>query len=365
MNTLAFVADVHIGNHQQHGGSLVCGMNDRCRMVLAVLEKAAEVALSQGADSLIVLGDLFDTSKPLPQMIARVMDLRYRFSELHFVLVAGNHDRNSGVYGDNALGPLRSTCTVIEGDGGTVYDGVLLLPFNEAPTLGWIQEQIIKRCGGMRIRAIGGHFGLHDEHMRAANPWMEQSKNALPVEKLAVLLGNFAIPYLFAGDWHGHKQWYIDGVHIAQVGALAPTGWDNPGLHGYGGLTILEDASPIDTVTHYEIPGPRFATAVNESDAIALMSQADKDLHSLFLRCSATPKEAPDMLKLLEDDRVFAGSVVLDRKHAQAQAVSAAVATRSQTTLASAAEEYLSRIALPPNVSRARVAELTRGFLKL
>jgi hypothetical protein len=171
---IGFIADVHVGNHRQHGGSVNAGLNDRCRSVLSALCRAKEQASAAGCTALVVLGDLFDTDQPNPQMIAAVGGALV--GPLHTQILMGNHDRASGAPGDHALGWARQVemLDVVEfpqvaalGEVGTL----LLVPFRPGDPREWLPDvvaDLAEKAPKGRRRVLCVHLGLRDAPGRAA-----------------------------------------------------------------------------------------------------------------------------------------------------------------------------------------------------
>jgi hypothetical protein len=119
------------------------------------------------------------------------------------------------------------------------------------------------------------------------------------------------------GDWHQRRLWMdgkrrgdapsspvrigADAEHvILQGGALCPTGFDNPGLRGYGTLAFWDqDAHQL---SWQEIPGPRFCVARSDEEEQAVVEEARHLKHNLFLRRYYDGKrpEAPPGLEAYE-----------------------------------------------------------------
>jgi hypothetical protein len=69
---------------------------------------------------------------------------------------------------------------------------------------------------------------------------------------------------------------------ILQGGALCSTGFDNPGLHGYGTLAFWD--TDEHRLSWQEMPGPRFCVARSEEEEQAIVEEARRLGHNLFLR---------------------------------------------------------------------------------
>jgi hypothetical protein len=126
---IAFLADAHIANHRRCGGPLDAGLNRRAQSSLRALHRAIEVANCQ-ADRVVILGDLFDSPRPSPQLIAAVQ-VALSESRLRPLLVVGNHEQVSSASGDHALGPLRPVADVVDVPTWMTTGGVMLaiVPF--------------------------------------------------------------------------------------------------------------------------------------------------------------------------------------------------------------------------------------------
>lgn len=263
--TCYFIADVHSGNHGGFSGSYQVGLNWRSRRILETLSAAARlVGRSAG---LTIAGDLFNSHEPAPQVIAATIsalrgetwladaDTRVESPELVTIL-RGNHDANSTVKGDDALGPLAHVDGLDVVDEPCAYDfaddfGGFMLPFRPGEPEEWVPAALdsINYPDPHRTRVLVTHFGIADE---TTPEYMR--RGSMHVDKLAECCRKHNIRYVFSGDWHSRKVWEKEGVTIVQVGALVPTGFNNPGLDGYGSVWRLS-LSGLELV---EMPGPRF-----------------------------------------------------------------------------------------------------------
>lgn len=69
---------------------------------------------------------------------------------------------------------------------------------------------------------------------------------------------------------------------IMQGGALCATGWDNPGLHGYGTVALWD--TDEHRLSWQELPGPRFCVARSDEEEASIVAEAQRLGHNLFLR---------------------------------------------------------------------------------
>jgi hypothetical protein len=363
---LAFVADVHLGNHKIHGGSSVCSLNERCRAGIEVFGRAVKRAVEARCSAFFVLGDLLDYSRPEAQLLAALQRILRRAHDggMNFWIVAGNHEMTSGTPGDHALGPLSPYASIVDKPMlvKPARDiGVGLIPYragNEPAKL-WMPEAVQEALregpdSGIEHRILGIHLGVSDDK---TPPWLAGSPGSIDVHQLVKLAGALGVTRVFAGDWHDRRRWnFIPSVF--QLGALVPTGWDNPGLEGYGTLAIWNDGQ----VDYHEIPGPRFIGTVPD-DAAALVAEAKKLGHQPFLRLTTSPDELGEARAALEALGV-PGDVRADMTDVTVAARTAATAARSATTLDEALGGFVANMVLPEGVEREQVAALALRYLR-
>jgi hypothetical protein len=344
MTVLAVCADVHVGNHTILGGPSVNGLNERCRRIIAVLRKAAETAAECGA-TFVIAGDLFDTPKPSPQMVRAVMDAisvpraaRATHGWWTIVLV-GNHDRVTDAPGDHACAPLGALPNVRVVDSVESIDGVLYIPPppRGTPGIQWFRDALEKHSLTPDERTaieakpgvIVAHFGIHDE----ATATFKVSPAALNQHEALAYMSEYNYSRMLSGDWHERRVWRgqfinrqdwgrlrpprggapdIMGIHkpfenrIDQIGALVPTGWDNPGEE-YGFLTIVDTTDPTlgSVGGHtFKVVGPRFVDATSPFEA----AKARDGGHYVRLH-GPRGMQAPEGVLFVEDSIKAARSV--------------------------------------------------------
>jgi DNA repair exonuclease SbcCD nuclease subunit len=365
----AFIADVHVGNHKRHGGPVIAGINTRCRNVLSALRKAVQVAEEQEAGNFIVAGDLIDVTQPEAQILAAIQQAVSAGTFVtHFL--RGNHDMVSTADGDNALAPLAPVGTVVEVPtivkrGGGVE--VFLVPF----VPGSATEEIVRAVealeakteGARGPRALVFHAGVRDAE---TPPWLREASDAIDVDRVMRLAHEHCFELVVAGNWHDGKVWSEKGVTVMQVGALAPTGWDNPGLDGYGGVVLWEPGKSLDRI---EVPGPRFVKAAGVAEAARLMEIARRKGHQLYVEVSAEPEAVLATHAELDAAAQKTGAtavfdVVPDRSLAKVEARRAADAARSATTLEEALAGFVGRMSLPEGVAEQVVLERAKEYLR-
>lgn len=285
MTRIATVADVHVHSPIILGGERRLGLNARGWSIVETLRGATSVALEGNARWLVVAGDLFDTHRTAPQVIAAVAEVFAAFIDATegkgcVYLVRGNHDAASEEPGDSALAPLAHV------DGVRVIDkacgvrvpdcAVVFLPYQTGPANAWVQvelgatREVLNRPqhgwnGQTPVLAVV-HAGIRDE-VAARNPWAAAAEDAVDLEVLRGAAADAGVSCVLAGNWHDYHAWETDGIcpRVVQIGALCPTGWDNPGLEGYGGVEIWDSERPTET-ERYELPGPRFVYRLPEAN---------------------------------------------------------------------------------------------------
>lgn len=378
---VGFVADCHIANHRLLGGRVHAGINRRCRMALDALQRACEAAADADVSALVVCGDTFDNVRPEPQVIAAVAQVLGRCPFPVFVLL-GNHEIVSMVGGDHALGPLEevSNVTVVDtprivpiGDAAQVL--LWCAPYRPGPGKVWLpvvmaqlgaQAEGWRQAGAhpkntvVRSHLLATHLGIMDDK---TPPYLRDAHDCIGAFVLDEIMQAHGIELAAAGNWHDHRAWeFVDGPtgtarHIVQCGALVPTGFDNPGLDGYGSLIVSESAGGKTTWVRAEIRGPRFLTVQADEDD-TLFEDAAKQVApgSLFVCRKAEPTGLQSAVaRMLEAELALglAGQrVVVDTKAAKVARGLAAQGASMATTVDGAVSAYIDGLVLPPGVER-------------
>lgn len=356
MSAVCFVGDCHVGNHRALGGPLVAGLNTRCREVVAVLRRSVERAQELDASAFVVLGDLFDTDRPSPQIVAAVQDALTLGGEADIPvwLLLGNHDMTSATPGDHALAPLDGyglikvvECPKVITTGGVA---LVMVPFEVGPASTWLPLEAEREAKhvGLDKRVLCTHVGIIDG---STPPWLRNAADAVTVDLLNELRASAGLTHAIAGNWHSRKLW----GNVMQVGALVPTGWDNPGLEGYGTLAILDG----DTWRWEELPGPRFIKLSAGKEPPTTLAGT-----RLYARVLTPPGTGEAEAASLKDYGLAGYEIEIDTGEAEASARTAAMAARSEETLEASLAGFVAAMELPSGVERATVLERCRGYLK-
>lgn len=362
---IGLVADLHVANHRKFGSPTygrVAPVNSRALDVLNVLAEARRRAQEEGCTDLFVLGDVFDTTTPSPQLIAEVQSaLATRAPhEMQVHLIPGNHDQQSPAKGDHALVSM---------------DGIRNLHVHEAPTEEYVEGgsvvlipycpgradeylvQLVQDLGvppGNHRRVLGLHVGLRDD---ATPTWLQTAHDSFPVSRIGEL-GRFDM--IAAGNWHERKCWPPE---LWQVGALCPTGFDNPGLTGYGSLLIYNGSKTVPI----ELDGPRFVRATDLAGARKLMAEVERRVSGfptyVSVRCRLEDRTAVTELMEIYDHQTY--EILTDKAAAEDAARSAAMCTAyaSSDSIQAAVSVFVDKMALPEDVDRNEVKRLAINYV--
>lgn len=354
-------ADVHIGNHRRWGGVVRVGMNERCRLALWTLQEAVAYTRSRQA-TLLVAGDLFDDDHPLPQIISRVNEALHPLQkEGRVVCIRGNHDMRTDAARDNALSAIQAA--VFEDPVHIGLHGVrggLMIPFKSGPAIDYISSTLANASStSTNHKFLVVHAGIRDEN----TPWyLQTAEDSVDVHELAKLAKTYGYDTVFAGNWHHHQRWQIDGVDIIQVGSLCPTGLDDTSpLHG-----VWDDQKKALV----QISGPRFVKAKTYADflkAIDTQSTYASQLYCVLETSTEAEVRAAETQYALLPEAVRQRTtldIALSSDAAYTAARAAAEAATDANTRDDAVAEYVAKMPLPDGVDRDRVLALTKGFLK-
>ena len=373
---LGIIADVHAANHRRFGGASRAGVNTRCQQIINTLYGVREACLKRQVERLVIAGDLFDTTRPEPQIVAEVQRaIEQDEDALAVTVLSGNHDRVSDAAGDHALGPLVPVCQVV--DTPTIQRDpdvdLWLVPVLQgvaAESLPLALSRLAEEQGQTPTgpqpppRVLALHLGLIDGE---TPPWLRDSGSALPVETVARLAKQYGIAAVFAGDWHETNSWSVDGVELVQVGAMCPTGFDNPGLGEYGSLWVWD--SKTGKMERVVIPGPRFVrVGVGDHIPVARVRKASQGGSSVYVSVTVMPDaydKAKETAQSCKNEGIVEDyEVLLDSSDAEIQARTAAQAARSASTLGEALAGFVGEMQLPDGITREEVMERAAEYLR-
>jgi hypothetical protein len=291
----------------------------------------------------------------------------------------------SDASGDHALGPFqRAGLEVVE---KPLWDGlgncdVIMVPFQPGDAREWLPRELEKLhqepSDRAEMRLLCLHLGIYDSH---TPPWLQSCKDAVPVSLLQELMSKYKIDVTLAGNWHTRRLWafgpapsgsaliYLPkvgkaaplgvGSIIAQLGTLAPTGFDD--APPFGTLAIVDTEKR--SVTIHEIQGPRFWTTDDKHPLVI-----PKDGNTYFLRVQSDVKNRDASSAMIQDAKarghVADGRVDVDRTEIKAQAATAAKNASSALSTEGAIDDYVRSMPIEDGVDRAVVTQLVKGYLR-
>lgn len=310
----AVVADVHVWNHRAFAKDLGCpGLNSRALGAIKALDRAASLAMRTiGCDALVVAGDLFHHPDPSPQLLYETA-----LAISHGAIVMpGNHDMASEHLSDHALLPFHLIDNVTVTEITTEWAGGLcMMPFRRRNVVEYLRDEATYDA-----KVIVGHFGI----VHAGTPAvLRLSDTCVTEDALFAHLRETQAFAVVAGDWHRHYHAERDGLHVVQVGALAPVSWSDwssidellPEKDPYGKVVVVD--TDERTVEVHTVPGPRFVRAVasNPDDARTVVERLMGTLskvpdggaaHEIYLDVTVPPQQVGDVQEVLASvhDRV-------------------------------------------------------------
>ena len=367
---LAFVADLHVGNHKALASPGVNGVNSRCQETLDQLQKAVQVANKELA-ALVILGDLVDTATPKPQILTEITRI-LAGCEAGVHILKGNHDSVSSAEGDHALGTLglHPGIKVYEKPESVHLEGtkthMWFVPFRAGAASAWFRKDVAELSSWLDENypetenvVCGFHLGVADGDTKH---YMRGHDDSITVSELvSITKKHKKIGKFVCGNWHNRQRWERKRpkLEILQVGALCPTGWDNPGVEGYGGVALL-DGLTMELKMH-ETGGPRFTSYVG----VGPVEKATADEYVEVLVPSDEKREAEKILKELKNSsRIRGYRIKIDTTKERASAKRAASSTRSADNINSALENYVKYMKMPDSVSKKSVLNKCREYLK-
>lgn len=296
MNLLV-VADTHIRNGDTGA-------------VLPVLGRVADLAKKHDA-VLVIAGDVFDVSRPLPRTIAEFARLIFQRGPDKTVVLVGNHDRDSDNEHDNALAPLAFSGHIRVIDGAGSYGGALFLPPAPRGQSGdaWFRSNVAEMAenfahmAGSPLRVAIAHMGI----VAPDSPKEWAAPGCLDLEAAFSVMKEHGVKLLLSGDWHGRRVFKRDDMTVIQIGALVPANRGETGP-SYGFAYLVNDQTA--EYRAFQLPGPRYYVT---SDPIEAAELAKNSGARVTLRA---PKGTP----CPEGVDFQPTSTTHDRKHIDARA---------------------------------------------
>jgi DNA repair ATPase RecN/DNA repair exonuclease SbcCD nuclease subunit len=368
-------ADHHIGNHGRFGGAQRGGLNTRARLTLAVTRASHALARELGADVHLVCGDLFDTSRPTPAMLAHTQRIFSLAPES--IVLLGNHDYHSGEADDHAISPLvLPSVTLVTEPRVLQLEGAELwvVPYTVIDGKGpaeRLEETLLQLAAGRtylpeRPRVLALHMGIGDD---ATPEFLRLTTGWVPEDDLQVAASQYHFKFIVAGDWHEPRLWlpHLRGRNsvraeatVVQCGTICPTGFRDHGFDvGYAWLIDTETGE----VTKHQVPGPRFVSLASIDDL-----QLDDGAGQVFVEVSApldrVTTERAQIKQLVESKTIQGGNVRVDRREIEQGTKRAAARARDRSEILVAARDYVAALPLEPEADRVIVQDLVQTHLR-
>jgi hypothetical protein len=281
----------------------------------------------------------------------------------------------SSAEGDHALGTLglHPGITVYEKTNYIWLEGtktwLWFIPFRAGPASTWFKKDVdeLSSLFEQRLAKLGKgenvvcvfHLGVSDGDTKH---YMRGHDDSITVSELVSIAKNHKnIKKFVCGNWHNRQRWERKRpkLEILQVGALCPTGWDNPGVDGYGGVAVLDGLKM--NLTMHETGGPRFTSYVG----LGGISGATSDEYVEVLIPSEEKLSANHALKKLKEEGKIRGyRLRIDSTKEKAQAKRAAASTRSAENVQSALENYIKHMKVEETLQKKELLNRCREYLK-
>ncbi len=326
MALIAFVADVHVANHKRWGGAMDNGVNRRATEVLDALASASKRAASEGADAFVVLGDLFDHTRPTPQLVratAEALLAGHREDEnMNVIVLLGNHDIQSDGELDHACASLALVpgIEVVAKPLVRQIRGVelILAPYQPGLASEWLPSAITACVGGRgraanQRRLLATHLGIWDE---GTPSFMKSARDAVSIGQMRFWCDANEIEFVFAGNWHAYQ--HFDGkeetASAVIPGTLAPAGFQEPDQNKVGWMVTF-DTAYTQRIRRIPIKGPRFITINANDQDIALRVPAKEFAASrryVRIRCAKKDMDQAISLRHMYENGGDVALIMLD-----------------------------------------------------
>jgi len=350
----------------------MASINARCRLVLGTLRGAVGEAIAHKCTRLVVAGDLLDYSRPEAPVLNEVQQTfrKAHRAGIEVVLMVGNHEQISTAQGDHALGVLSTYAIVVEKPAR--LGDLLCVPFRPGPAKDWLEDAVrvmLNAEGGAGPapppgpgpRTLAIHLGIRDDRTPI---WLRNAPDSIHIDELFAICEEHAVTRVVAGNWHNHQTWRKGKIKVMQLGALCPTGWDNPGLDGYGTVAFLDG----EALTKIEVPGPRFVATKSYKEATALVDKAQRAGCRPFLSLTVAPEDMLEMSAWVEASvtkgKLAGGEVLPDQEMAKHEAENASAAARGASNIDEALVDFVAHKPMPDTVDRRAVLSRCQEYMK-
>ena len=225
---LIHMADLHL-DAKMETGLTAARARERRAELLTTFGRAIDAGVAQGAASVLIAGDLFDTDRVSESTRRSVGDVICEHPSLHFLYVSGNHDASVAPLFPGDVPPANWTAFDGRGWASVVIDGVRISATSAIDRPGIYDELPTAAAGEFHI------VMLHGQIVRTGAGGGEN----IPLR----LLQNRGIDYLALGHEHAHRCESLDARgQWAYAGCLEGRGFDECGQKGY---VLLDTDAPL------------------------------------------------------------------------------------------------------------------------
>ena len=245
---------------------------------------------------------------------------------------------------------------------------IACVPYRPGPAMLWLPEAVSTAFGKRKAkrnakRVLILHLGIADDETA---PWLRSAQDSIQVSALEDLCAKHKIGLVLAGNWHDRRNWKLckGRTVVQQIGALCPTGFDNPGLKGYGGVAVVGLEGGM-AMTLEEVGGPRFVKLTPGAHAGLIAAQEYEG--EVYVEMTAPADVlagcASDLRGMVEAGTLTAAIALPDAREVAAAARTAAAAARSQENMNEAVAAFVAEMPLPEGVDRDAVLARSRRYL--
>jgi DNA repair exonuclease SbcCD nuclease subunit len=341
------VSDIHAHKWSLFSRQTPSGVNGRLQIILNELKRAAGYAVSQGARTMVIAGDIMHVRgsidphvlNPLEQAFQEIMDMG-----IDIYAIPGNHDLADKE--TTELGNAIKTFGKLRGNGGrdfNVYDRpTAVSPYGcDHPIIfvPWFSktEDLLRHVGELaKFNPSSADLIIH-AGIDGVLPNMPG--HGLTPEVLA----DFGFRNVFAGHYHNHKGF---PGNVWSIGATTHQTWGDVGTKA-GFLYVDDDGK----VTYQASRAPRFVdvTGLDEDD----MQLAADGNYVRFTGKDMLPTEIAELRKFFEDAGALGTSIIATPKLAASRR---AGTTKSALTLDQSVATYVDEHKdLPAQIDKERL----------
>ena len=356
MSKTMIVGDVHLHNFSAFADPTdLPWMNTRAKLILDTIRETLRRAWSEGCESVVFLGDIFETNKPTVQLQRSLSDLFLDFKFFkNIYLMVGNHDRTSGALYDHGLAMMDLVHNVTVVDQPVRHGKLWMVPWlapkqhGFADAYDWLHGV---PCQEPSVLCL--HNGLYGAAQQVTVGEGDRNAfDALEVSRLEYICKRQNVQHVLAGHWHAHKHFQTEAIKtMVQLGALMGSSFsDSAPPFQYGVCAIFDDEK--DTLSYVIIPGPRFLRGQDSMPYAGDAVEGSRIYVSVKASKSAIPRLRDECLDLLSANTI-AGFVIEASPDSLKKEADEVRATISRDSAQDAIEDYIASMAPDPKTAGA------------